>query len=111
MKAKQLIGLWALPCLLLTGILGLSSCKQEPEATQSEDVVETDAKEAVVAAQETEQTTCPVMEGKPIDKTIFVEYQGKKVYFCCEPCPEKFNADPAKYVANLPQFNQITQPQ
>lgn len=57
--------------------------------------------EAKVAAGE--QTTCPVM-GNPIDKDIFVEYQGKKVYFCCQACVAKFNADPAKYIAKLPQF-------
>jgi YHS domain-containing protein len=50
-----------------------------------------------------EQTNCPVMGGA-IDKSIFVEYQGKKVYFCCSMCPEKFQADPEKYVAKLPQF-------
>jgi len=51
----------------------------------------------------TEQTTCPVM-GNPIDKSISVEYQGKKVYFCCKACPEKFLANPEKYLAKLPQF-------
>ena len=51
------------------------------------------------------QKTCPVM-GSPIDKNIFVEYKGKKVYFCCKACPEKFLADPNKYIAKLPQFQQ-----
>lgn len=111
MKATKLVTLLALSGLLLAGLLGLSSCKVETEPTQSEAVAEADANELVAAVQETEQTTCPVMEGKPIDKAIFVEYQGKKVYFCCEPCPEKFKADPAKYVANLPQFTSVTQPE
>ena len=52
-----------------------------------------------------EQTTCPVMGG-PIDKAIFVEYKGKKVYFCCKDCVEKFQANPEKYIAKLPQFAQ-----
>ena len=42
--------------------------------------------------------------GGAIDKNIFVEYQGKKVYFCCKDCVEKFKADPEKYLAKLPQF-------
>ena len=58
---------------------------------------------AVVATAE--QTVCPVMGGA-IDKTIFVEYEGKKVYFCCPACKPKFEAEPAKYVAKLPQFKQ-----
>jgi YHS domain-containing protein len=50
-----------------------------------------------------EQTTCPVMGG-PIDKSIFVEYQGKKVYFCCKGCVAEFQKEPEKYLAKLPQF-------
>lgn len=61
--------------------------------------------DATVAAA-TEQTTCPVMEGNPIDKNIFVEYKGKKVYFCCQACPDVFNKDPEKYITKLPQFKQ-----
>jgi YHS domain-containing protein len=43
-----------------------------------------------------EQTTCPVM-GNPINKDIFVEYNGKKVYFCCEQCKAEFLKAPEKY--------------
>lgn len=46
------------------------------------------------------QTTCPVM-GNPVDKTIFTLHKGKKVYFCCKPCIEKFDAEPEKYVPKL----------
>ncbi len=60
------------------------------------------AKEVVAVA---EQTICPVMGGA-IDKNIFVEYKGKKVYFCCPECKAKFEAEPEKYVAKLPQFKQ-----
>ena len=54
-------------------------------------------------AQTAEQTTCPVMGGA-IDKNIFIEYQGKKVYFCCTDCLDTFKADPEKYISKLPQF-------
>jgi YHS domain-containing protein len=50
-----------------------------------------------------EQTMCPVMNA-PINKDIFVEYEGKKGYFCCPGCPEEFQKTPEKYLANLPQF-------
>ncbi len=49
------------------------------------------------------QTLCPVM-GNPINKEIFVEYKGKKVYFCCDGCDDMFLEDPAKYIDKLPQF-------
>lgn len=54
-------------------------------------------------AQVAEQTTCPVMGG-PIDKNVFIEYQGKKVYFCCPACVDTFKANPEKYISKLPQF-------
>jgi len=60
----------------------------------------------VQVAAATEQTTCPVMAGNPINKDLFVEYKGKKVYFCCKGCEEKFLADPAQYIAKLPQFKE-----
>ena len=38
------------------------------------------------------QTTCPMM-GNPINKKLFVDHKGKRVYFCCEGCPKAFRAD------------------
>lgn len=52
-----------------------------------------------------EQTVCPVMGGA-INKDYYTVYKGKKVYFCCSPCKEKFEEEPEKYIAKLPQFNQ-----
>jgi YHS domain-containing protein len=46
------------------------------------------------------QTTCPVM-GNAINKAQYVDYKGKRVYFCCGACPAKFNADPETYLKKL----------
>jgi YHS domain-containing protein len=51
------------------------------------------------------QTTCPV-SGKAIAIDNKVSHEGKNVYFCCPNCPKAFEADPAKFVAKLPQFAQ-----
>ena len=56
----------------------------------------------------TEQTVCPVMGGK-INKDIFVEYEGRKVYFCCPGCIEEFQKNPEKYLEKLPQFKQTNE--
>jgi YHS domain-containing protein len=53
----------------------------------------------------TRQTMCPV-SGKPIDPEHFVEYKGKKVYFCCPNCPAAFEKEPEKFVDKLPQFKE-----
>lgn len=56
------------------------------------------------AKAEIEQTICPVMSS-PIDKNVFVVYQGKKVYFCCTNCKAEFEKNPEKYLSKLPQFS------
>ena len=76
------------------------------EANQVQAAAGAAMQQAQEAAQQgaAEQMVCPVMKGQPIDKTIFVEYQGKKVYFCCESCKAAFEKEPEKYVKDLPQF-------
>lgn len=49
------------------------------------------------------QPMCPVMDS-PIDPSVYVEYKGKRVYFCCSVCDAKFLADPERYLDKLPQF-------
>jgi YHS domain-containing protein len=51
-------------------------------------------------AQAKPQTTCPVLGGN-IDKNISVDYQGKRVYFCCKGCDDEFKKDPEKYLKKL----------
>jgi len=125
MKAQSerlTVVLLAIP-VLVVGLLTLNGCKdsssessansgQQMQGMQGHDhsqmeMAKTDesAKEAVAT---TEQTVCPVM-GNPINKDIYVEYQGKKVYFCCPACKPQFEKDPAKYIAKLPQFQQQAQ--
>ena len=47
-----------------------------------------------------EQTLCPVM-GREIDKDYYVDYEGKRVYFCCQSCVETFKNNPEKYMQKL----------
>jgi len=46
------------------------------------------------------QTSCPVMGGK-INKEIFADHDGKRVYFCCNDCMEKFKKNPRQYIRKL----------
>ncbi|MEN6336168.1 MAG: YHS domain-containing protein [Phycisphaerales bacterium] len=95
---------------LVTMLAIIAGCNREqPAAAQSQKAqqqtaAQTSAEQPQATVVATEQKTCPVMEGNPIDKNIFVEYKGKKVYFCCKACPAKFLADPEKYISKLPQF-------
>lgn len=62
----------------------------------------------LVSAQEVfepvQQTTCPVMEGTPIDRSLYTDYKGRRVYFCCKLCKKTFADKPEKYISDLPQF-------
>lgn len=49
---------------------------------------------------EIKQTVCPVMGGK-VNKDIYVDYQGKRIYFCCKGCDSKFKEDPEKYMKKM----------
>ena len=116
-KKKRLITVLLVVGFVFVGLIMLNGCGKEepaPEPNESSEPNEpnepNDANTAMTteAGKEiaaSEQTTCPVMEGNPIIKKYFVEYQGKKVYFCCAGCDEKFLANPEEYIAKLPQFN------
>jgi YHS domain-containing protein len=47
-----------------------------------------------------DQTICPVMGGM-INKNLYADYQGNRVYFCCPPCLREFKKDPDKYVKKM----------
>lgn len=53
-----------------------------------------------VWAQGKAQTVCPVLQGN-IDKSVFVDYKGKRIYFCCKGCDAEFAKDPEKYLKKL----------
>lgn len=46
------------------------------------------------------QTTCPVMGGA-VNREIFIDHDGKRIYFCCNPCLEEFEKNPGKYMGKL----------
>jgi YHS domain-containing protein len=49
------------------------------------------------AHQGERQALCPIT-GEKIDPSTFVDYQGKRVYFCCASCKKAFLKDPQKYI-------------
>jgi YHS domain-containing protein len=46
------------------------------------------------------QTVCPVMGGK-IDKAVYVDYEGERIYFCCSSCKDEFLKEPEKYMKKI----------
>lgn len=46
------------------------------------------------------QKKCPVMGGT-INTELYADYEGKRVYFCCEGCIPEFQKNTAKYIKKL----------
>src|SRR5437660_11534043 len=44
---------------------------------------------------------CPVMTDQPTKSSRFLDYDGKRIYFCCEKCIAKFQKEPERYLINL----------
>jgi hypothetical protein len=46
------------------------------------------------------QTMCPVMDGK-INKSLYADVKGYRIYVCCPGCIKKIKEDPEKYIKKL----------
>ena len=49
---------------------------------------------------------CPVLTDEAVDPEIYTEYQGHRVYLCCQKCKRLFERNPEAYVANLAGYLQ-----
>lgn len=108
MNTHSIKFVWIISTFAAIALFAVGCNKTEPadsgrlpsaDATNTTQAVEAKTAEAV------EQTRCPVMDA-PINKDLFVEYKGKKVYFCCAGCEKEFEKNPEKYLSKLPQFKE-----
>jgi YHS domain-containing protein len=51
------------------------------------------------------QKTCPVM-GEAVNKNLYVEHEGKRIYVCCEPCKAKVKENPEKFIEKLKEMGE-----
>ena len=51
------------------------------------------------------QTSCPVTN-KVINKKLFIDYKGKRIYVCCPACLEQVKKNPKKYINILAELGQ-----
>ena len=62
-------------------------------------------KEAAAATQLKPQTICPVM-GNEINRSLFVDVNGKRIYVCCKACIDPVKKNPEKYIKKLEKLGQ-----
>jgi len=77
--------------VVVAGLALASGCRQSEPAKPA---AEGPAGQAIV------QKICPVM-GEPIDPNVYTEYEGRRIYFCCQSCKATFEKNPEKYVAKV----------
>ncbi len=47
------------------------------------------------------QTVCPVSGEELKNKDTYVDYKGRRIYFCCPGCDKDFAKDPEKYLSQI----------
>ncbi|MFW5960486.1 MAG: hypothetical protein ACOCSE_05150 [Chitinivibrionales bacterium] len=52
------------------------------------------------------QNTCPVM-GNPINKDLYVDHNGKRIYVCCNACITEVKKDPEKYLDKIRSMDEM----
>ena len=78
-------------------VMGAAYLRAEADAKPAGDTASTNKAVATAKAQ----TTCPVMKGNPIDKTLYVDAEGKRIYVCCAGCIDAVKKNPSKYIKKL----------
>ena len=96
-------GTGLLALLFVSAVLVAGCGKQEEPPSGAG--VPTQVREAATGAPsageaEIAQKLCPIMGGA-IDKNIYVDYEGRRIYFCCQACVDTFQKDPKKYLDKL----------
>ena len=96
MKAKFF---YAVGMVLFAGLLTSNGLFAQSASKSSTEKIEK-AKQDTVQTTEVKQTVCPVM-GNEINKEVYADYNGKRVYFCCQGCLSTFKKNPEKYMKKL----------
>jgi len=47
------------------------------------------------------QTTCPVSGEELEDKSVFADFEGRRIAFCCKKCRGTFNEDPLSFLSRM----------
>ncbi len=58
---------------------------------------------SVKKAMVKQQTNCPVMKANKINKKLYVDVKGKRIYVCCKGCLPMVKRNPEKYLKQLKQ--------
>lgn len=87
----------SLSLLVIVGTL-LSGCDNLEQTTPSSQAQADTSEVASEKPAGDEAVMCPVMTDMSIDKNIYVDHEGQRIYFCCQKCIAEFKEDPEKFL-------------
>jgi len=90
---------WGVVLLSVVGVIVTSAAYADGGACDTNSGVNADEPKAAVEPAKAIklQVTCPVTGGK-IDKSLYVDHDGKRIYLCCKNCIAPVQKDPAKFI-------------
>ncbi len=77
-----------------------ADCKEAFEANPEKYAKKMKSEEKASAESVKLQSVCPVMGGE-INKDLYADHDGKRIYFCCESCFAPFKEEPEKYIKKM----------
>jgi YHS domain-containing protein len=98
-RRRWIMATRSLSAVCVAAMLLAAGCGEKSDAPKAVDTEPAAPASAVETATKA-QATCPVM-GNAVDRSLYADHEGKRVYFCCAMCIGKFKEDPEKYIRRL----------
>ncbi len=96
MVKKVIISGFAITLLTMVLAAGCSKAETAKKTDEPAPAVEGASQQMALVPQK----TCPVM-GNPINKDLYCDVNGKRIYVCCGGCIDPIKKDPEKYLQKL----------
>jgi len=93
-QVRSMMGAKSDSCCGMAGTSAQCACQKAGKACDGK------CKAAGKASASIQQKSCPVT-GEPINASVYTDYQGKRIYFCCAACEKKFLKSPDQYLKKL----------
>ncbi|UCB52732.1 MAG: YHS domain-containing protein [Candidatus Zixiibacteriota bacterium] len=82
--------------VMIMGLM-IMSCAEEEKSPQKVEEIPTED----IGSQALKPQTTDAFSGNPINRSIYADYHGKRIYFCCANSKRQFEEDPERYIAKF----------
>ncbi len=79
--------------LMEISLLNTSWAEEDKVSKNPKSTLTKDTKSQALKPQTTD-----ALSGNLINKSIYIDYKGNRIYFCCDASRKNFNMDPEKYI-------------